>query len=375
MTTMRITFYGEGLHGGGAARVMSVLLNAWAERGETVNLLTMDDGSATPNYTLHPAITHRCLDIERSSSNPIVGLLATYRRVRILRKAILETKPDVVISFLSRLNVTTVLAMKPYNTPVLVSERTDPAQRSIGRVWEYLRNKTYAEADCVVMQTERSRHYFSDKIQKRIQVIANPLTIPPEAAMPRQESDSEEKRIMALGSLRSEKGFDLLINAFAKSANQHPEWTLNIWGEGGLRETLEAQVRSLGMEGRIHLPGQTRQPFEKLRESDIFVLSSWVEGFPNALLEAMAMGLAVISFDCPSGPSELIRPDYDGILLPPKDEEALTKALDTLMGDAKLRRQLAAHAPEVRERYSTETVLAKWDAEIQKAIMNRKKRA
>lgn len=150
---------------------------------------------------------------------------------------------------------------------------------------------------------------------------------------------------------------------------------LNIWGEGGLRETLEAQVRSLGMEGRIHLPGQTRQPFEKLRESDIFVLSSWVEGFPNALLEAMAMGLAVISFDCPSGPSELIRPDYDGVLLPPKDEEALTKALDTLMGDAKLRRQLASHAPEVRERYSTETVLAKWDAEIQKAIANRKKRA
>ncbi|MCX6382267.1 MAG: glycosyltransferase family 4 protein, partial [Armatimonadetes bacterium] len=141
--SLEVTFYGEGLHGGGAARVMSVLLNAWAERGETVNLLTMDDGSATPNYTLHPAITHCCLDIERSSSNPIVGLLATYRRVRILRKAILDTKPDVVISFLSRLNVITLLAMKPYNIPVLVSERTDPAQRSIGRVWEYLRNKTY----------------------------------------------------------------------------------------------------------------------------------------------------------------------------------------------------------------------------------------
>lgn len=369
---MRITFYGEGLHGGGAARVATVLLNAWAERGETVNLLTMDDGKAAPNYTLHPSIKHRCLDIERPSPNPVAGLLATYQRVHTLRKAILETKPDVVISFLSRLNVTALLAMKPYNIPVLVSERTDPAQRSIGRVWEHLRNKTYAEADCVVMQTERSRHYFNEKIQKRIAVIANPLTLPPEAAEPRKESDAKEKRVMALGSLRSEKGFDWLINAFAKAAANHPDWTLNIWGEGGLREALEAQVRATGMEGRIHLPGQTRQPFEKLRESDIFVLSSWVEGFPNALLEAMAMGLAVVSFDCPSGPSELIRPDYDGILLPPKDEEALAAALESLMSDPQKRAQLAARAPEVRERFSTETILAKWDAEIHKAIEKRK---
>ncbi len=372
---MRITFYGEGLHGGGAARVATVLLNAWAARGETVNLLTMDDGKATPNYTLHPAITHRCLDIERPSPNAVAGLMAVYKRIRILRKAIIETKPDVVISFMSRVNVTTLLAMKPYNIPVLVSERTDPAQRSIGRVWEYLRNKTYAEADCVVMQTERSRHYFNESIQRRIAVIANPLTLPPEAATPRHESDSQERRVMALGSLRSEKGFGWLISAFAKAAANHPDWTLNIWGEGGLRETLEAQVRSLGMEGRIFLPGQTRQPFEKLRESDIFVLSSWVEGFPNALLEAMAMGLAVISFDCPSGPSELIHPDYDGLLLPPKDEAALAKALDSLMSDPQKRAHLASHAPEVRERFSTEKIVSQWDAEIQKAIESSKKRA
>ncbi len=370
---MRITLFCEGLHGGGAARVATVLLNAWAERGETVTLLTIDDGKATPNYTLHPAIKHRCLDIEKSSPNPIVGLFAMMVRVRVLRKAILETKPDVVISFMSRNNVLTLLAMKPYSYPVIVSERTDPAQRSIGKVWEYLRNKTYAKADCLVMQTERSSHYFSEEIRKRVRVIANPITLSPALLKPREPNTSPQKRVMALGSLRSEKGFGVLINAFSKVAKKHPDWSLVIYGEGGLRGELEAQVRALGMEARIQLPGQTLEPFDRLRESEIFVLSSWVEGFPNALLEAMAVGCAVISFDCPSGPSELIRPDYDGILLPPKDEAALAQALDTLMNDPEKRALLASHAPDVRERFSTPAILAVWDDVIYKAIEARKK--
>jgi len=139
-----------------------------------------------------------------------------------------------------------------------------------------------------------------------------------------------------------------------------------ILGEGPDRAKLEGMVRELGLEGRMELPGWVADPERVLGESAVFVLSSWYEGFPNALLEAMAAGCAVVATDCPSGPGEIVRPGVDGFLVPVGEVEALARALDELMGDEGLRRRLGEQARKVRERFGLEQVMGLWEDLLEK---------
>jgi glycosyltransferase involved in cell wall biosynthesis len=168
--------------------------------------------------------------------------------------------------------------------------------------------------------------------------------------------------------LQPEKGHERLLQAFATLAPRHPTWTLTIYGEGPERPRLEAAIATLGLGERVFLPGATTEPFARLAEADLFVLSSTYEGFPNALCEAMAVGLPVVSFDCPSGPAELITHSVDGLLVPPGDVGGLAAALDRLMGAPTERAQLGARAREVRERLTLPAILAMWDDVLQPAI-------
>jgi glycosyltransferase involved in cell wall biosynthesis len=170
--------------------------------------------------------------------------------------------------------------------------------------------------------------------------------------------------VVALGRLCKEKGFDLLLGAFARVAAKHPDWSLVVWGEGPLRLSLERIRDEVGLEGRAFFPGLTRQPFENMQQSDLFILSSRREGFPNALCEAMACGLPVISFDCASGPREIITDGVDGLLVPAEDEEALAVAIDRLLSNEEERKRLAANAQRVVERFSLPLVIGMWEALI-----------
>jgi GalNAc-alpha-(1->4)-GalNAc-alpha-(1->3)-diNAcBac-PP-undecaprenol alpha-1,4-N-acetyl-D-galactosaminyltransferase len=177
----------------------------------------------------------------------------------------------------------------------------------------------------------------------------------------RQSKDETGHLIVGMGRLVEQKGFDLLVEAFSRVAARHSNWSLKILGDGPLRDQLEAQVQRLDLTGRVGFTGALADPFIVLRAADLFVFSSRYEGFGNALCEAMACGLPAISFDCPSGPSEIIRSGVDGVLVPSEDVTELAAAMNHLMADSQERLRLAARAPEVVTRFGIDRILGLWE--------------
>lgn len=347
---------------GGAQRVLSILANAWAAKGWHITLLTLDHGLEPPFYDLHPAVRYRPLGLERDSSTVIHGMWNNLNRLRTLRQAIVQSTPQAVISFIDKPNILTLLATLGLRVPVIVSERIDPAHHPIGSAWNGLRSWVYPLCTCLVIQSQSALSYFSPMIQRRARVIPNPVLFPPEGEpTPQLANGASAKTVIAVGRLSEQKGFDLLLEAFAQVAPQHPEWSLVIWGEGAQRPHLERLRDDRGLQGRVSFPGLTRQPFEEMRQADLFVLSSRYEGFPNVLCEAMACGLPVISFDCPSGPREIVTDDIDGVLVPPGDVAALATAMARLMASELTRKRLAIQARRVTDRFDLAHVLEMWE--------------
>ena len=364
---MNVTLVIFSLVAGGAERVMSAFASHIAAKGWTANLLTLDSGENPPFYPLHPDVRHRALNLANVSAGAVDALRNNFRRIRQLRNAIRTTSPDIVISLMSETNVLTLLATRGLGVPVLVQEQNDPAQQPIARQWDTLRRWTYPRASHVILLTERSLGFFSGAVRKNARVIPNPAIV---SITPRKpfSGDPASRTLMAMGRLVPQKGFDMLLPAFASIAEKHPAWTLEILGEGPLRPEFEALVDSLGMRGRIRLPGTTKQPHERLRTADLFVMSSRHEGFPLSLCEAMACGLPVVSFDCPTGPREIIREGTDGLLVPPNNVEMLAHSLSRLMADDHLRETLASRAPEVMERFGLPRVMEMWDSLILECV-------
>lgn len=364
---MRCTLIIYSLTSGGAERVISRMANYWAAKGWQINLLTFDDGKKPPFYDLDAQISHIHLGIAGYSPNPIIGLWNNLTRIQALRSAIINSKPNVVISFMHQTNEIVLLATRWLKVPVIVSERIDPVRHSTGRIWKQLRQWTYPFADRIVVQTKRAGDYFSSKLQKRICVIPNPVLFPPDE----KELSGKllgERSLIAMGRLVPQKGFDLLLEAMAKLKDRYPEWTLTILGEGELRPQLESLRDELGLGDRVHLVGRVTNPHEFLQQADIFIMSSRFEGFPNALCEAMSCGLPVISTDCPNGPREIIRDGVDGILVPNENVPALVPAMERLMSDEKERQRLADRAKEVTEKFGLEKVMVIWESLINEVI-------
>jgi glycosyltransferase involved in cell wall biosynthesis len=204
--------------------------------------------------------------------------------------------------------------------------------------------------------TQGALDHFPSNIRRKGWIIANPVDLP------RDWRNRRGKSILAaVGRLTHQKGFDLLLEAFSKIADAHPEWQLVIWGEGDERRSLEALRDALGLQKRVDMPGITERPGLWIETADAFVLSSRYEGWGIVLLEAMAAGLPVVSFECDWGPRVMITHESDGILVPRGDVEALAKALDRILADRGLREELGARAAASAQRYMPEQILAEWD--------------
>ncbi|PYL01454.1 MAG: glycosyltransferase family 4 protein, partial [Verrucomicrobia bacterium] len=339
---MRLTLVISTLSSGGAERVMSIMANFWVRRDWPVTLLTFDDGSEKPFFNLDPQIIRIPLNVMGLSGNPFQGVANNWKRLLALRTAVRKSEPDAVLSFMDTVNVLTLLATVGLKTPVIVAERTDPASHPIGKTWNLLRRWIYPLAAGLVVQSHDVLSFVSQRIRRRAHVIPNPAIAPPITT--KADRPGGSKQIVAMGRLGEEKGFDLLLNAFARIASRYPDWSLIVWGEGEQRAKLEELRDKLGLHQKVRLPGRTREPLDKLREAAFFVLPSRYEGFPNAVCEAMACGLPVISFDCPSGPRNIIRNNVDGLLVRAGDIGALASAMEKLILDELERKRLSARA-------------------------------
>ena len=368
---MRLTFIIHTVGAGGAERVLSYLANFWDQKGWEITVLSFDDGSEPPFYDLHPSVHHIPLGLYKKSRNPFIRLKNIIDRTLILRRAIKKSRPQAVISFIDRNNVRTLLSTFGLKIPVIVSERNHPFCEKIPKIWDLLRGWLYRRATAVIVLAPSAIPYFPRKIQKRSKVIPNPVVIPKNnLEQTDKKSNKNNKIVIAMGRLTPQKGFDLLLEAFAKVSNKHLDWSLVIWGEGLERPALEELRDKLGLHDRVHFPGITKKPHEEFRKADLFVLSSRYEGFSNVLCEAMASGLPVISFNCPTSPSEIIRDGIDGVLVPPGNIAQFSTKIDCLMGNPAERKRLAERAPEVTDRFGLNKVIGMWEMVIKDAVFH-----
>jgi GalNAc-alpha-(1->4)-GalNAc-alpha-(1->3)-diNAcBac-PP-undecaprenol alpha-1,4-N-acetyl-D-galactosaminyltransferase len=375
VNNIRLTLVNASLGRGGAERTASVLAGAWADRGAKVTLITLAQEDV-PAYPLHSAIVLRQLKVRGGMARHIIhSVLRNLRIVRALRHAIRDSAPDVVIGFMDIPNVLAFLAVRGMNTPVIVTEHIHPGYYRIGWHWETLRRFVYRRADALVCVSTPLLDWFQSRIKVRGCVIPNPVDPAPLriASDKKRDEVGAGHVIVGMGRLVEQKGFDLLIEAFSRVADRHSAWSLKIVGDGPLREQLERQTQEMNLEARVEFTGALADPFPVLRAADLFVFCSRYEGFGNALCEAMACGLPAISFDCPAGPSEIVRNGVDGLLVAAEDVTALSAAMDRLMTDGKERLKLAARAAEVVSRFGIDRVLGLWEHTFDDLLAQRSK--
>jgi len=354
----RLTFVIYKISAGGAQRVLTLLANELCEKGWSVTVLTFDNGSEPPFFELHSGVQHEPLSLMREQGGWWKTVKVQFLRPWLLRRAIRKSRPDAVIAFIDLTNILTLVATLGLKMPVIVSERGNPAFSLMRKFWVLLRQTVYKRSACLVLQTRDACDFFSSSISKRI--IPNPILIP-EYSEPALKSEADSKTLMTMGGLYALKGFDLLLKAFAPLCDKFPDWVLEIWGEGVQRKTLENLRDELGLQERVRFPGLTKEHYKTMSQADIFVLSSRSEGFPNVLGEAMACGLPVVSFDCRSGPSELIQDGVNGLLVPPDNIQELSSSLERLMASVELRKSLGEQARKITETYSLDKIVQSWE--------------
>lgn len=328
MNKRKTAFIIHSLTLGGAQRVLTTLANNFVDSQE-VTIITFIDGE--PFYKLKKDIKLiACYNEIKPSPNPIQALQSNYSLFKRINTIVRKNNFDVLIGFMTTANVLATLVGKFNGIPVIISERTNPHHQILPKFWKLMRTISYRYSDMLVVQTQIIKRYFEDKIpENKLVILPNPLSI--ELTDKRVLNNYAEKKniILSIGRLTKSKAHDILIKAFAQT--DYKEWELWIAGDGPEFDQLLKLTRDLNIDGNVKLLGLFKDVPSLYNVSKIFAFSSTYEGFPNALIEAMHFGLACISTDCPTGPSELIKDGENGYLVPVNDINEMSLKLKNLM--------------------------------------------
>lgn len=357
---MHLALIISSLQTGGAERVLSGLANAWVSQGHDISLITFSPQHENPAYPLDPRIDLYQLNQLSMTDQPYyLRAIKILKRIYKIRRALKRVQPDIVISFVDIMNITTILATRFLGIPVIVTERTHPAYYHLPFFYKWLRRLIYPLADKMIAQTTSASGYFSNLSEEKKAVIPNMVKQP---KIQKTEDDVTRPviSVVTLGRLTKSKGFHLLLRAFDKIRNFHPDLRLTIYGEGPERHLLEKHIEELELIEYVSLPGNVQDVESALYQADLFVFPSYFEGFPNALCEAMAVGLPVVASNC-SGTIDIIRDGIDGRLFNVGDEFELERLIRELIQDPQERLRLSQGALSIVDRFSQDSILKKWD--------------
>lgn len=349
---MKLSFVTANLGPGGAERVMSLLANQFTEKGYEVEFIFLKK-----NIQFYPLKQQVLIKIaeEECGSNSLI------KKMIWLREYIKQNKPDVIFAFRIAIYSVTLFSLLGVKVPVIASERNDPRFYSIA--WKAIQAVLLPLANHFVVQTQKIKDYFPKFIQRKTDIIFNPVT---EIVFSLPDVP-KEKRIISVGRLHSQKNQVMMIEAFSRVCEQFPEWKLVIYGEGPERETLEFRIKDLELKKQILLPGRSENIIEELNKSEIFAFSSEYEGMSNAVVEAFCVGLPIISTKV-SGTEDIIIDGENGFLLERNDVIGMERAMRCLMSDENLRKKMGDVNKTKSIIFNMDNIFIQWEKVMKKVI-------
>ncbi|MCI8403203.1 MAG: glycosyltransferase family 4 protein [Lachnospiraceae bacterium] len=350
---MRIACIGY-LHGsGGAERQITMLANAMAKRGHEVFLLVL--ASFNKRYDISDKVNVCDLTYAENQAGNKIWL-----RYRALFKALKKIKPECSIHFWLQSAYLTAFMPEKQVGKIIYSERGDPGDTEYQGARGFVRKLSFHRVAGFVFQSEGARDYFPDKIRRRSVIIHNSVLLPCDKF--EKPCADREPKIVTVGRLHPQKNQKLLIRAFSEIAEEFPKIRLEIYGEGEQKEALAEEIRKNGLTGRIKLMGSRKDIFDCIYPAQMFVLTSDYEGMPNALLEAMALGVPCISTDCkPGGARTLICHEKNGLIVPLGDEKELASAMRRLLRFRDFAGELSGNGIKIRETHEPNKIFDQWE--------------
>lgn len=361
---MKIELIVHSLTGGGAERVAVNLANGWHALGWDVGI-TLLTATSEADYPVAAGVEIVSLGKDRASRNPLDATIRNLSRLGRLRRRLKQRGADTTLGIMAGSSVMLALAGIGLKGARIGCEHNNPPYSLKSPVWALLRRLFYQTLDAVVVLTSGADQWIAANApNKRIVIIPNAVVWPTASStphlLPLDVLPDGIRLVLAVGRFTQAKGFDFLIEAFARARAQLLEWHLVILGDGPDRLALEAQIRAAGLEGYVHLPGRAGNIADWYARADLFAMASRHEGLPMVLLEAMAAGLPCVTWDYAYGPADVIRSGVDGIVTPMGDIQSLAEAIAAIGADDVRRGEFASRATEVRDRFSESAVQGRW---------------
>lgn len=359
----KIIFHLNNLDHGGAERVVTTMANYFVSIGDNVFIATEE--TVENEFSINNKIQRVNVGLsEKQKGYSRLGQFSA--RIKNLRRFLNKEKPDIVIAFATKASYRAIMATLFTKFPVIISIRCNPFQHYTNPRDRLLTAVLFSRAEGNVFQTEGAKSFFSKKIQRQSRIIINPIN---EKYIGCPKPDLRRKAVVQSGRLTDFKNQLMLIEAFMQVHKKHPDYVLEIYGgdsKDGTKELLEASIEKNQAREFITLMGDSDALEKQLIDASVFAFSSDYEGLPNALLEALAMGLPVVATDCPcGGPRTLIRDGENGLLVPIKDAEAMAAGINRLIEDEELAERLGENARHIANIANTEAICNQWKEYIE----------